>query len=240
MLNWNTETAAFLRDASEYGDYYERLAAWIMPHLNGDEHLCDAGCGQGYLTLVLANAVSRITAVDRSEIALKTLRETAKDRENIRIQCGNIKSFTPAEKYDGMVFCFFGKMEEIAQIAGEQCRGKLFLFKRNYAHQRFAAGDYPTGDDSFAKAVEWLKERRTPFASDTLSLEMGQPFRSREDARRFFSLYHPGDSGDITDAFLSSRLRETGREDFPLYLPQKREVGCLRLQAADLHLERTK
>lgn len=239
MLNWNEETAAFLRDASEYGDYYKCLAEWILPHLKGTEHLCDAGCGLGYLTLELSNYVNRITAVDSSEIALQTLGEKAKDRKNIHVINGNINCFTPAEKYDGMVFCFFGKMEEIAKIARTQCKGDLFLFKRNYVNKRFAVGEYSAGDDSFENAVDWLEKRRVPFVSDTLSPEMGQPFRGREDARRFFSLYHPGNGADITDAFLDSRLIETGRQDFPLYLPQKREVGCLWLQAADLPEEGT-
>lgn len=240
MLNWNEESVHFLKDASEYGDYYKRLAAWIVPHLKGGEHLCDAGCGLGYLTLELSSYVNRITAVDSSEIALSVLREKEKERRNIRTICGNIYSFTPVEKYDVMVFCFFGKMEEIVRIARKQCKGDLFIFKRNYVNKRFAVGEYPAGDNSFANAVDWLKTRRVPFASDTLSLEMGQPFRSREDARRFFSLYHPGNGADITDAFLDSRLIETGRQDFPLYLPQKREVGCLRFQAADLPEEGSK
>ena len=240
MLNWNEETAAFLRDASEYGDYYKCLAAWIIPHLKGNEHLCDAGCGLGYLALELSNYVNRVTAVDSSEIALQTLEEKAEDKQNIHIQCGNINYFTPAEKYDVMVFCFFGKMEEIAQIARTQCGGEIFVFKRNYVNHRFAVGEHPTGSDSFANAVTWLRERCIPHVSDTLSLEMGQPFHSREDARRFFSLYHPGDVADITDAFLDSRLIETGREDFPLYLPQKREIGCLRLRVEDLSEEETK
>ena len=234
MLVWNEETVRFLRDASEYGDYYGQLAAWIAPHLKGNEHLCDAGCGLGYLSLELSKYVKYITAVDSSEIALNVLRRNAENRRNITIRCGKIESFTPPVLYDAMAFCFFGKMDEVAKIAKAQCRGEIFVFKKNYVNHRFTPGEYPVGDDSFENAVGWLTERGIPYESDTLSLEMGQPFRSREDARRFFALYHPGNAADITDAFLNSRLIETGREDFPLYLPQKREIGCLYLHMADL------
>ena len=232
MFVWNEETVHFLRNASEYGDYYRQLAAWIAPHLNGNEHLCDAGCGLGYLSLELSKYVKCITAVDSSEIALNLLRRNAANRRNITIQCGKIESFTPPVLYDAMVFCFFGKMDEVASIAKAQCRGEIFVFKKNYVNHRFTPGEYPVGDDSFENAVGWLEGRGVPFTSDALSLEMGQPLRSREEARRFFNLYHRG--GEITDDFLDSRLIATGREDFPLYLPQKREIGCLRMQVSDL------
>ena len=68
-----------------------------------------------------------------------------------------------------------------------------------------------------------------------MALELGQPFRSWESARRFFEIYsRDEDKSVITDAFLRSKLVETGREDFPLYLPQKRSVGCLKFSSKDL------
>ena len=232
MFVWNEEMVRFLRDASEYGDYHARLATWMMPHLHRSDHLCDVGCGLGYLTVELSNYVNYITAVDTSEIALDVLRKTAAGKQNITIRCDNVYHFTANDKFDCMLFSFFGKMEEIVEIAKKHCRGTVFVLKKNYGNHRFSVGDCPVGDDSFRNAVEWLKERRIPFVSETLSLEMGQPLKSREEARRFFALYNRG--GEITDAFLDSRLVRTGREDLPLYLPQKREVGCLRLEAADL------
>lgn len=233
MLNWNEETVRYLRDASEWGDYHARLAEWMAPHLHKSDHLCDAGCGLGYLTLALSNYVNHITAVDSSEIALSVLREKAKSRKNIRVVADNIFNFTDVEAYDAMVFCFFGKIEEIAKLAKERCRGTVFVFKRNYVNHRFSVGACAAGKDSLANTVSWLREKNVPFAVDTLSLEMGQPLRDREDGRRFFSIYNQSDQ-NISDSFLRSRLIETGRSDFPLYLPQERQVGCLRFQAADL------
>lgn len=232
MFVWNEEMVRFLRDASEYSDYHARLAEWMSPYLHRAGHLCDVGCGLGYLTLALSNYVNQITAVDQSEIALAVLREKAAEKPNITVLCDNVYHFTEHHKYDDMVFSFFGKMDEIAQIAKKNCRGTVFALKKNYVNHRFTEGDHPVGDDSFRNAVEWLNRRGVPFVSETLTLEMGQPLKSRDEARRFFALYNRG--GEITDAFLDSRLIETGREDFPLYLPQKREVGCLRFEAADL------
>ena len=233
VLIWNEETVRYLRDASEWGDYYARLASWIRPHLHRTDHLCDAGCGLGYLSLELSNYVNLIDAIDESEFPLKVLREKAKKRGNIQIINDNIFSFTDDTIYDAMVFSFFGKMEDIAKIAKTRCRGTVFVLKRNYVNHRFSVGTCAAGSDSFANAVNWLRENDVPFVSDTLSLEMGQPLHSPADARRFFSIYDQSD-GEITDSFLRSRLIETGRSDFPLYLPQERQVGCLRFQTADL------
>lgn len=235
MFIWSAEMVGFMRDAALYNrDYYTRLASWMAPYLSPGDHLCDAGCGLGFLTLELSNYVNQITAVDHSDLALNVLRETQADHRNIEIVADNIYRFTPYEKYDDMVFSFFGKMEEISRIAKAQCRGTIFAFKKNYVNHRFAVGEHPVGDDSYTNAVSWLEKNGVPFSGETLTLEMGQPLHSWDEARRFFMLYHRGDIGEITDEFLQDRLIKTGREDFPLYLPQQRKVGCLRFAAADL------
>ena len=233
MFCWNEEMVRFLRDASEYSDYHARLAAWMAPYLAPTDRICDVGCGLGYLSLALLRYVNSITAVDSSEDALHVLREKSVGCGNVDILCGDIHRLPPEVPYDAMVFSFFGKMDEIAAIAAAQCRGTVFAFKKNYVNHRFSVGEHPVGDDSFPRAIEWLEERHIPYTSETLALEMGQPLRSLDDARRFFRLYNHGDDTALTDTFLRERLLETGCTDFPLYLPQVRQVGCLRIAAAD-------
>lgn len=234
MFCWNEEMVRFLRDASEYSDYHTRLAAWMAPYLSPADRICDAGCGLGYLSLALSHYVNSITAVDSSETALRVLREKSVGCSKIDILCGDIHRLPPEVPYDAMVFSFFGKMDEIAAIAAAQCCGTVFAFKKNYVNHRFSVGEHPVGDDNFSHAIEWLVERHIPYVAETLALEMGQPLRSLDEARRFFRLYNHDDDTALTDAFLRERLVETGRTDFPLYLPQVRQVGCLRLAAADL------
>lgn len=120
-------------------------------------------------------------------------------------------------------------------IPWPQCRGAVFVFKKHYATHRFSVGSHPTGRDSFHVAADWLTERGVPFDAAELELEMGQPLRSLGEAQRFFNLYsRDADKSVITDEFLRSKLVETGRPDFPLYLPQRRAIGCLRFSAAGL------
>ena len=213
MFQWNEEMVRFMRVASEYGDYHLRLADWMLPDLRAADHVCDAGCGLGYLSLALAPHVRRVTAADRSAEALSVLRENCAARGigNIALLAGDLFSAAP------------------------QSRGTVFAFKKNYATHRFSVESHPTGDDSFSAGVSWLTEHGVPFVSQELELEMGQPFCSWESARRFFEIYsRDEDKSVITDDFLRSKLVETGREDFPLYLPQKRSVGCLKFSSKDL------
>ena len=51
MFQWNEEMVRFMRDASEYSDYHRRLVQWMLPDLHPGDHICDAGCGLGYLSL---------------------------------------------------------------------------------------------------------------------------------------------------------------------------------------------
>ena len=165
------------------------------------------------------------------------LRENCAARgiDNIDIRCGDLFSMPPDAAYDAMVFCFFGRMEEIAAIAKAQCRGTVFAFKKNYTTHRFSVGSHATGSDSFSAAKAWLSARGVPFTAQEMALELGQPFRSWESARRFFEIYsRDEDKSVITDDFLRSKLVETGREDFPLYLPHQRPVGCLKFSVEDL------
>lgn len=237
MFQWNEEMVRFMRDASEYGDYHRRLARWMLPQLHPEDHICDAGCGLGYLSLALAPHVRRVTAADRSGEALSVLRENcaALGIGNIDIRPGDIFSAPPPQPYNAMVFSFFGSMEEIAAIARAQCRGTVFVFKKNYAAHRFSAQRHPIGHGGFRAGTQWLTDRSIPFASAQLELEMGQPLRSMAEARRFFQLYsRDADPGERAGAFLQERLVQTGRADFPLYLPHTRSIGCLKFSAEDL------
>lgn len=237
MFRWNAEMVRFMRDASEYSDYHQRLARWMLPDLHPADHICDAGCGLGYLSLALFPHVRRVTAADRSEEALSVLRENCACRGigNIGILPGDIQAAPPAVPYDAMVFCFFGTMEEIAAIARAQCRGTVFVFKKNYTAHRFSVERHSLGHEGFRAGAEWLTARGIPFVSAELALEMGQPLRSMAEARRFFELYsRDADKSLITDAFLREKLTPTGQTEYPWYLPHTRSVGCLKFSTEDL------
>lgn len=230
MFQWKPGMVPFMRDAAEYGPYYERLAQALRPNLRADWRICDAGCGLGYLSLALAPWVRQVTAVDVCAEALQVLRENCRTREigNLDIRQEDIRTVEAERPFDAMVFCCFGDMEEILAAGKRLCDGTLFCLIPKEDTFSFSPGSVRRPHNPFQRAWRCLEERRIPFESRTLELEFGQPFRSLADACRFFEVYRrTGDRTPLNDAAVRGRLRETGERAFPLYLPHPKTIGFL-------------
>lgn len=237
MQFWYEDMVRFMRDASEYGTYNQELVKLLAPELTKSIHICDAGCGLGYLSLALSPYVGKVSSVEKNPAAVAVLEENCRrfGIANIVPRCGTIQEAIPEEKYDTMVFCFFGGIHEILETAKQQCRGRVFIITRNYSTHRFSVGSHPTGSYGYRRSHEVLEDLGIPFEKEIFDLEFGQPFRCLEDAHLFFQVYSKDeDKAAITDAFLRSRVVETGREDFPLYMPHRRSLAILKFDTVDI------
>ena len=234
---WHKDMIRFMTDASEYGDYYQQLTEKMLPWLRKDMHICDAGSGLGYLSLALAPHVRQVTAVEKHPDASAVLTDNCRKHQigNVISRCGSIDDVLSAEKYDAMVFCFFGGIRHTLELAKQQCRGDIFVFTRNYRNHRFSAGNLPTGWEGYPEFRTLLEELAIPFQQQTFAPEFGQPFQDLRDARRFFELYSKDrEASMLTDEFLKGKLIETGREDFPWYSPHQRQIAFLYFSANDI------
>ena len=233
---WEKDMVRFMRDASEYSTYNQELVKRLSPYLNRNMHICDAGCGLGYLSLELAPHVASVTGVERHPDASAVLAENSRRLgfDNVIARCGPIETTPPETPYDAMVFCFFGGIDEILTVSKQQCRGKVMIITRNYTNHRFSVGEHKTGSYGRRTSRETLEKLGIPFEESTLSLEFGQPFRSFEDARRFYETYSKdNDKAVITDEFLKEKL-VAGEGDFPYYMPHRREVAILIFDSKDI------
>ena len=234
---WEKDMILFMRHASEYTDYYRRLTEKMLPWLSGDTHICDAGSGLGYLSLELSPHVGKITAVERNPDAAAVLTESCGRLgiSNVTSRCGAIAQVPPETPYDAMVFCFFGGLEEILRLAKKQCRGDVFVFTRNYATHRFSAGTHLTGYAGYPQFTAALEKLGIPAHRESFLLEFGQPFQNPEEAHRFFTLYSKDPSKAVlTPSFIRSQLIQTGREDYPFYLPHQKHIGFLHFSVKDI------
>lgn len=84
-----------------------------------------------------------------------------------------------------MVFCFFGTGNEALRIAKEQCCGPVIIIKKGWSEHRFSLGKQKMGHESYTDTMALLDGYGIPHTGETLTLEMGQPFRSLDDACRF-------------------------------------------------------
>lgn len=237
---WYEDMVRFMKDASEYGTYNRELVARMAPYLTKEMHICDAGCGLGYLSLELAPHVRKVTSVEINPDAVAVLEENCRKWNvgNVTPRCGPLAETPPEEKYDAMVFCFFGHICEILEEAKKQCKGTVFIITRNYKNHRFSVGSHKTGNHGYDSGTEELKRRGIPYEEELLSLEFGQPFRSMEDVRKFYESYsQDADKSAITEEFLRDKVVENDHPEFPLYMPHRRSLAILRFDVKDIREE---
>lgn len=152
---------------------------------------------------------------------------------NIRAVQDDLFFMRPKVRYDAMVFCFFGQTGETLRAVRAQCAGRAFLIKRGHAEHRFSLTNSPASRLNFQRACAELTALKVPFFTETFSAEMGQPLRSLPDAERFFAQF--GTSGHPPDtAQIQARLTKTGMPEFPYFLPAKRMLGMIVLDARDI------
>lgn len=228
MFKWTQESIAYMDDACRRTDFHRKLTAELRPYLRETDCVCDAGCGLGYLSLSLAPYVGAVTAVERDSQALAVLEREVKARgiANVTVVQDDVLAYRPNMRFDAMVFCFFGSMDEILAAAARCCRGTVLAVVRNDARHRFSGKSRGSGRHSYDTACRILTEKGINFTTRTASFAFDQPFRSLEAARRFFELY--GGSEDWR-----GRLVETGDPEFPWQLPSRREFGLIVFQAGD-------
>ena len=228
MFEWTQERIAYMDDACRRTDFHQRLAAELSPYLRRTNRICDAGCGLGYLSLALAPYVGAVTAVERDGQALAVLKREIETRHiaNVTAVRGDVLAYRPDEPFDAMVFCFFGSMEEILATAARCLPEKRWLSSFRTTASTVPRQHREPGRHSYETACRILTEKGICFTARTEAFDFDQPFRSLEDARRFFELY--GGNEDWR-----SRLVETGDPEFPWQLPSRREFGLITFQMGD-------
>ncbi len=233
MFTWTEESAAFWEDSASYTQSYERLAERAAARLSPEGNLFEGGCGLGHLSVALAKRGFAVTAMDLSPLPLRYLRANA-DRAGVRltVRTGDVFTLPEGELYNSAVFCFFGSVTEILNWAKGHCRDRLILFKKNWSTHRFTRDPGVLRKYTYPLTCEELTLLGLPFETEVFDVDMGQPFRNLSDAVRFFRLYDPGTA--VAEAEALSRLTETGDPVFPYYLPARRPVGMIVIQARDI------
>ncbi len=170
------------------------MTALLLPYLKPTDHICDAGCGLGYLVLACSPHAAHITAAERDAAALSVLRQEldALGITNVTPLCADVLAYTPPVPFDAMVFCFFGSMEEILAAALRQCRGTVLAVVRDDVCHRFSGAPRAPGRHSFDAACGVLGAHGIPYTAQRAALDFPQPFRTLEDARTFLTLYGGG------------------------------------------------
>ena len=199
IVLWTPDMVRFMADAIRVNGSCAAMAAALSQVLPPGARVCDAGCGLGGLSLALAPYCRAVVAADLSAEAIRHL-EAQPLPPNVEPRRCDVLADTPDEPYDAMVFCFFGRTDEILSAARRQCTGTVAVLKRCGRDHRFSRGkDHPR--QGFEELCRELEEKGIPYQSRVLELDMGQPFRSPDPAPAVSTPAQPEDgSASFTDS----------------------------------------
>lgn len=236
MYLWTPDSIRFRIDAAEYGGFDAKIAARVLRVLPENARVCDAGCGLGYLSLALSTGCESVTAVDTSAEALSVLKQNIVRHRafNITAVQDDLFAMHPQTPYDAMVFCFFGRVGETLRAAKAQCAGQVVLIKKNWKNHRFSVEEKPLKGYTLQHTVSELDELNIPYKTATFPIEMGQPFRSLDDALQFFRTYAEESDGQVLLEQIRSRLVRTDSENYPYYLPSYKMLGIVTVNTGDI------
>ena len=222
---WNEETIQRFIDASEYTGFHIRLADEIRPHLDESDSFCDIGCGLGRIDLALSPWLSHITAADIDSRVINRLKADAAARgiTNISGKCLDISEFD--EVFDVVFMSFFGKSHSIQQYY-KLCRKKMIrVVNAENKGNLYPSHHRRVKKDTIPIVKNELYRSGLSYKLKTFSAEFGQPLKSMDDAKSFVVQNAPDVSADELCDFLTENIQSTGDNDFPYYLPNKKEMG---------------
>lgn len=222
---WTRQSIRWFVDASEYTNFHKNLADKIVPYVKGENTLCDVGCGLGRLDIFLAPHVLQITAIDSNREVIGELRKNAVEMgiHNLNAICNDASM--SARAYDIFLMSFFGHFDEMKKYF-KHCRKKLIRITNLSDKSNFYPEIYRRKDKPSVSVIEkGLKTEQIPYVLITDAIEFGQPLRSEEDAKNFVLYNAPDAKPDEIDRFLNNHVQDTGRRDFPIYIPNKKQIG---------------
>lgn len=230
---WNEQSAVWFRDASEYTGYNRELAKLLLEHIPLRTTLCDVGCGAGLIDFELAPFFDEITCVDVSPEAISAVSEGIREREtrNIKAVCADGLRLTG--QWGTVIALFHGGGEFLPKYLA-LAKDRLILASLVERRGRFGPENRKT-EKAFSAdgTAEQLDALGIKYTLQRHSLEYGQPFRTYRDAEIFVRAYSEPMPQNELDEYLEKALQKTGREDFPYYLPRKKNFGLFVISRED-------
>lgn len=228
VFPWTQDTIRWYRDAETFvgNDRSRVLSGLILRELPEMPSLIDMGCGLGYLGMELSAGASSVLSVDLNESALDFLMGEINQRgiSNMEVRKGDFELMDIESGYDAMVLCMFGGSQDCLSIA-ENWVDKIFMVANAASKRSLSVKDEPSKNKFAEEIIEYLDGGGYKYKHTHVSAQFGQPLVSREDAYRFVANYNASADAKEIEDMLSRRLIETGRNDFPFYIPSEKNYS---------------
>ncbi|MDR1573498.1 MAG: class I SAM-dependent methyltransferase [Clostridiales Family XIII bacterium] len=245
LFQWNEQTLRWFEAASAYTGFHRELASIVRPHIADCTTFCDIGCGLGLLDLELAQDVRSVFCIDRNETAIAALRALicARGAHNVAARAADVNALA-GERWDAVIMSFFGSSTASIAHFLSFCDKRMILIvhENTSANRRANAAPRRPKPLDAIEVAGFLTDRGARFRKIGAVLEFGQPFTSLADVREFVRVYanalpFADDGGADADwerpyGDAEKRLIETGRSDYPLYLPKRKGLAVFVVEKA--------
>lgn len=229
-FDWNADTIRWYQQANEYTGFFQYMAELVAPKLVGYETLCDIGCGLGLIDLQLSRYVPNlnITCMDINERALQALQEEIREQ--------NVSNITPIRKdyketnlyFDVILTSFFGS-RSIEELIG-RCK-TLIMIVGDKSNQALFPDKFHSYNKNKASNVElFLNEKNIAYTVQSACCEFGQPFTTKEDAKRFVIEHSKGITNEELEEFLENHLVKAKRLEYAYFLPHNKTVTIFQMK----------
>lgn len=210
MEHWTEERIAWYQRAIDYTGYDRELADEITPFLDPEGTVCDLGCGTGYLAMELAWRGYRVSAMDKSENAVKYVRREAEKRRLEHLSVRRCDWFDAGGRWDTVIMCLSGCKPEDLPFFMSLSRKRLIIIMRE---------GYPKCDTGELERI--LGENRLRYSAKSVSMEFGQPFVSEQDFHAYLDYFKW--SPKLAESARKGPIRLYGG-DYPMYLSLQRRM----------------
>ncbi len=190
------------------------------------------------IDFALSPYIGKIDCVDKSAEAIRCLAEmiAARRATNLTARCADARDVRG--QWDTVLTVFFGRIDDALDAYLPLCRENLIAVVHGNPQGNLGPeGYHPPKCNTVALTANALTARGVRFTLVEDALEYGQPFTSREEAAAFVRAYSKNPPNMAVDDYLDARLLSTGKEQYPLYLPNLKPFGIFiigRDQHADL------
>ncbi|MFV0350722.1 MAG: class I SAM-dependent methyltransferase [Oscillospiraceae bacterium] len=233
LFPWSGQGIQWFTDASRYTGFHARLAEQIRPYLGSGQTMCGIGCGLGFLDTQLAQDVSHLTCVDSNEAAIQALTQRAHRQgiSNITPLCMDVEELNG--QFDTLLMSFFGR-------SGEEFFSYFRLAKKRVirvVNAGSSGGLYPGkhrrhNRTTITDVENQLQQKGMHYTLLRCKLEFGQPLCSAADAAAYVQTQAPNATPQEIEVFLQQNLQATQSKEFPLYLPNPKDLGVLVVEVA--------
>ena len=241
FCRWTEPRIRFMRDAYEVVRFHEVLAEHAAAYIGASDTVCDCGCGLGYISMELCRYAARVAAADIQELPLRALGKAAEEKKisNLDILREDVFTDFPAagdaRVFDHLVFSFFGQIPEIIDLGSACARKSVILFRKCWSNHRMSYDEIPISRLRFFKDCDMLDSMGIAYQAETFDLDMGQPFRSIDDAVDYFRTYsRDTDASMLTEDFVRQKLVAADSADFPFYCPMQGKIGMIVIRDEDI------